>query len=165
MLCEKCGKNNATTHIRSVVNGVVKELNLCSHCAAVEGYTGMSHNSLAGMLASMLCDVTEHRTIAEKIKCPVCGADFHTIAESGKVGCAECYKTFENELLPYLKRVHGSTRHVGKVPNSAPLAVVPKKETVQDLRLELNRLVREEKYEQAAVIRDKIRKMEAEKND
>ncbi len=164
MLCEKCGKNNATTHIRSVVNGVVKELNLCSHCAALEGHTGIIHNSLAGMLASMFGDVTERQLTAQSVKCPVCGADFRTIAESGKMGCAECYKTFEKELLPYLKRVHGSTRHAGKVPNSAPLAVVPRAESVESLRLELNRLVSEEKYEEAAVIRDKIKKMEAENN-
>lgn len=165
MLCEKCGKNAATTHIRTVVNGVVKELNLCSHCAKTEGYSGFPHNSLAGMLASMLGDVAEHRNVAEAVKCPVCGMDFHNIVQSGKVGCAECYKTFEQELLPYLKRVHGSTRHVGKIPNSAPLAVVPEKESVEDLRLKLNRLVSEEKYEEAAVLRDKIKKMEAEKNE
>lgn len=165
MLCEKCGKNNATTHIKTVINGVVKELNLCSHCAAVEGYTGITHNSLAGMLASMLGDVSDRHLVENKTVCPVCGADFHTIAESGKVGCAECYKTFEKELLPYLKRVHGSTHHAGKVPNNAPLAVVRETETVEDLRLELNRLVSEEKYEQAAVVRDKIKKMEAEKNE
>lgn len=165
MLCEKCGKNNATTHIKTIVNGVVKELNLCGHCAAVEGYTGITHNSLAGMLASMLGDVSDHQLMVNKTVCPVCGADFHTIAESGKVGCAECYKTFEAELLPYLKRVHGSTHHVGKVPNKAPLAVVNDKETVESLRIELNRLVSEEKYEQAAVVRDKIKKLEAEGNE
>lgn len=165
MLCEKCGKNNATTHIRTVINGVVKELNLCGYCAAKEGYTGITHNSLAGMLASMLGDTTDHHLAATTTKCSVCGADFHTIAESGKVGCAQCYKTFEKELLPYLKRVHGSTHHIGKVPNRAPLAVVPEAETVESLRLELNRLVGEEKYEQAAVIRDKIKKMEAQNNE
>ncbi len=165
MLCEKCGKNNATTHIRTVVNGVVKELNLCSSCAAKEGYNTFPHNSLAGMLASMFGDVAAHTQLSgAETKCHICGSDFRTIAESGKVGCAECYKTFGNELLPYLKRVHGSTHHIGKIPNSAPLAVVPEAETVESLRLKLNQLVSEEKYEQAAVIRDKIKKMEAENN-
>ena len=49
MKCEKCGKYEATTHIRSVINGVVREYNLCSECAANEGYSGSAHNSLAGM--------------------------------------------------------------------------------------------------------------------
>ena len=165
MLCEKCGKNHATTHIRSVVNGVAKELNLCSQCASDYGYTNIHHNSLAGMLASLFADAPQMHSAENETRCPVCNSGFSDIAKSGKAGCAECYKVFGNRLMPYLKRVHGSTRHAGKVPNSAPLMVKPDGETVEGLRLELNRLVAEEKYEQAAVIRDKIKKLEGEKNE
>lgn len=165
MLCEKCGKNNATTHIKSVVNGVVSEKNLCGYCAAKEGYSGLAHNSLAGMLASMFGDVTGFAPSVAAKKCSVCGASFSDIAESGRVGCSECYKAFYEELLPYLKRVHGGTRHAGRVPNKAPLMVKPKEITVDDLRLKLNELVREEKFEEAAVIRDKIKEMEEKGNE
>lgn len=165
MICERCGKNNATTHIRSVVNGVVTEKNLCGYCAAKEGYTNMSHNNLAEMLASMFGDVLESGSPAISKRCPVCGASFSDIAESGKVGCAECYKTFYDELLPYLKRVHGSTKHTGKAPNSTLPAVKPKTDTVDGLRMKLNRLISEENFEEAAVVRDKIKKLEAEKHE
>ncbi|MBQ2136054.1 MAG: UvrB/UvrC motif-containing protein [Clostridia bacterium] len=165
MLCEKCGKNNATTHIKSVVNGVVSEKNLCGYCAAKEGYSGIAHNSLAGMLASMFGDVTGFAPSVAAKKCSVCGASFSDIAESGRVGCSECYKAFYEELLPYLKRVHGGTKHAGRVPNKAPLMVKPKEITVDDLRLKLNELVREEKFEEAAVIRDKIKEMEEKGNE
>ncbi len=164
MLCEKCGKNTATTHIRSVVNGVIREQNLCSHCAAEKGYNNIGHNGLAGMLASMLGEISASSAATHTVRCPVCSATFSDIASTGRMGCAECYKTFNGEILPYLKRVHGSTKHVGKVPNSAPLMVKPDTETVESLRMELNRLVSEEKYEQAAVVRDKIRKLEGENN-
>ena len=76
--------------------------------------------------------------------------------------CLTFLKTFYDQLLPYLKRVHGSTRHVGRIPNRAPLAVVPKSETVEDLRMQLNELVRQEKFEDAAIVRDKIKKLEEE---
>ena len=165
MLCEKCGKNNATTPIKSVVNGVVSEKNLCGYCAAKEGYSGLAHNSLAGMLASMFGDVTGFAPSVAAKKCSVCGASFSDIAESGRVGCSECYKAFYEELLPYLKRVHGGTKHAGRVPNKAPLMVKPKEITVDDLRLKLNELVREEKFEEAAVIRDKIKEMEEKGNE
>ncbi len=162
MLCEKCGKNHATTHIKTVVNGVVREYNLCETCAASSGY---ATNSLTGMLASMFGDFAKHESLAPQVQCSVCGASFSDIAKSGRVGCAECYTTFYNELLPYLKRVHGSVTHIGKVPNSAPLVVVPNTPTIEELRNELSRLVSEENYEQAAVVRDKIKEMEAEKNE
>ncbi|MBR6533060.1 MAG: UvrB/UvrC motif-containing protein [Clostridia bacterium] len=162
MLCEKCGKNHATTHIKTVVNGVIREYNLCDSCAANSGY---ATNSLTGMLASMFGDFTKQESLIPQTKCSVCGATFRDIAKSGKVGCGECYNTFYDELLPYLKRVHGSTKHVGKVPCSAPLTVIQKGETIEDLRNELARLVREENYEQAAVVRDKIKEMEAGENE
>ena len=162
MLCEKCGKNHATTHIKTVVNGVVKEYNLCPYCAAKYGYTT---NSLAGMLASMFGEISSGELSKHQTKCSVCGAAFSDIAKTGKVGCSECYTVFYNDLLPYLKRVHGSTKHAGKVPDSAPLMVDPKTETVDELRNQLSRLVAEEKYEQAAVIRDKIKEMEEKGNE
>ncbi len=159
MKCSKCGKYEATTNIRRVVNGVVIEKNLCSICAAKEGLDLTPQSSLAGMLASMFGDTMVLEPKNEKC-CPVCGSSFSKIAESGKAGCADCYKTFKAELLPYLKRVHGSTKHIGKAPGN-----IPKNDTIEGLRQELNRLVSEEKYEQAAVLRDKIRQLEATGNE
>lgn len=162
MKCDKCGKNNATTHVRTVVNGVVVEKNLCNHCAALEGYTIAPQTSLAGMLASMFGDVLSS-SVADEKRCPVCNATFNNIAENGKVGCAECYKTFGAELIPYLKRVHGSIKHVGKIPGSQLSADGSQNDKIERLREELNRFVAEEKYEQAALIRDEIKKLEGEK--
>ena len=156
MLCEKCGKNHATTHIKTVVNGIVREYNLCGECAAKSGY---GSNTITGMLASMLGDMPTLKLQNQKT-CQVCGATFADIAHNGKMGCSECYNTFKEEILPYLKRVHGATQHTGKIPNRAPLIVRPKEKTIDELRQELSRLVAEEKYEQAAVVRDKIKEME-----
>lgn len=155
MLCDKCGKNYATTHIKTIVNGVIKEYNLCPFCAAKEGY---STNSLAGMLSSMFGEISSTDLLKHQTKCSVCGSTFSDIAKTGKAGCSDCYTTFYNELLPYLKRVHGSTNHIGKVPSSTETA--EKTETIEELKNELIKLVSEEKYEQAAVIRDKIKEIE-----
>ena len=156
MICEKCGKNHATTHIKTVVNGIVKEYNLCSTCAAESGY---GSTGITGMLASLLGEVSRP-TLKNQKQCSLCGTSFADIAHSGKMGCSQCYKTFREELLPYIKRIHGASSHAGKIPNRAPLVVRPKEKTIDDLRQELSRLVAEEKYEQAAVIRDKIKEME-----
>lgn len=162
MICEKCGKNNATTHIRSIVNGVMHEKHLCGYCAASEGYNDIKSNNLSQLLSSMFGDTLSLTADAQVVRCGCCGSTFADIAESGKCGCSECYATFYGQLLPYLKRVHGSTKHIGKIPNRAPLAVKQSEDTIDGLRNMLNQLVREENYEQAAVIRDKIRKLEGE---
>ena len=144
MLCERCGKYDATTHIRSVINGVVHEENLCDKCAASAGYNDFGHNSLAQMLSSMLGEA-QSLGVANAVKrCSCCNASFADIAKSGKVGCAKCYETFYEELLPYLKRVTQT------------------EETVDTLRMKLGRLVSEEKFEEAAIVRDKIKKLEGE---
>ncbi len=164
MKCSKCGVNNATTHIRSIVNGVLTEKYLCEHCAAEEDYKLSADNGIADMLASMFGGVLREPKRQAK-RCPVCRATFGDIANSGKVGCATCYSTFKEELLPYLKRVHGSTKHIGAVPTEGPFENPQKTVTPQELRTQLNRLVAEEKYEQAAVIRDKIKELEAKGNE
>lgn len=164
MMCEKCGKYKATTHIRTIINGVVHEQKLCSYCANEEGLDLSQQNSLSGMLASMLGEFSVANTKTAK-KCPVCSATFENISKSGKAGCSECYKTFKTELLPYLKRVHGSTKHIGKIPKDISVNTIPDRDMASQLKEELKRLVAEENYEQAAVVRDKIRKLEGEGNE
>lgn len=160
MLCQKCGKNHATTHIKTVVNGTVSELDLCGYCAAKGGYTGLAGGSISNMLASMLGQTMK---LGEKIpekNCKCCGLSFSEIAETGRVGCANCYVEFKSELTPYLKRIHGSVRHNGKVPGTKQLVVCPSENKVEDLKAELARLVAAEKYEEAAIIRDRIKEEE-----
>ncbi len=154
MKCDKCGKYNATTHIKQVVNGVVYETNLCHYCAKSE----TADNGFSGILASLLGESLSKPAQAAK-RCSLCNSSFNDIAHSGKAGCPECYKTFKQELLPYLKRVHGSTKHQGSTPSCEKWG----KNTLEELRDELARLVAEERYEQAAVIRDKIKEAEAKK--
>ncbi len=161
MLCQKCGKNIATTHIHSVVNGVVTELNLCNSCAENSGYGSLNKNSLVDVLFSMFGDEVTGSSPVARIKCKACGLSFSQVAGTGKVGCAECYDTFSSELLPYIKRVHGSTRHIGKKPNRAVM-VVSKNDKLAEMRVRLAELVKNEQFEDAAVLRDEIKQAEEE---
>lgn len=162
MLCEKCGKMDATTHIRSVVNGVVHEKHLCSHCAANDGYGDIKGNNLSQMLSSMFGDTISNAKNSQLKRCNCCGSTYADIAESGKCGCPECYSTFYEQLLPYFKRVHGSTQHIGKIPSGKSINEAQNKNSIQELRSVLKQLISEEKYEQAAVVRDQIKQLEGE---
>ncbi|MBO4694177.1 MAG: UvrB/UvrC motif-containing protein [Clostridia bacterium] len=163
MLCEKCGKNMATTHIHSVVNGVAREMYLCDECAAKEGIS-MADSGFSNMLASMLGDTLSIKKQGEQTRCKCCGSTFSDIAEKGVAGCPECYKEFYNEFLPYIKRVHGSVKHIGKnIGASSASQQEGNKVTIESLRDELAKLISEEKFELAAEVRDKIKEMEAQK--
>ncbi len=164
MKCEKCLKNTATTHIKRVVNGVATEKYLCSGCAAQQGYASLSNNSFANMLASVFGDTTAAYRQETAKHCSGCNYTFSDIVSTGRVGCEHCYTEFSDELLPYLKRVHGSVNHIGKVPNFAPLAVVDTKSEIDSLRTKLAEHIKNEEFELAATVRDKIRELEKEEN-
>lgn len=163
MLCQHCGKNTATTHIKTVINGKVTEQSLCGYCAAKNGYSGFSGGSITNLLASMLGQSMQLSSGMSARQCKCCGATFADIAETGKVGCGQCYSEFGEELLPYLKRIHGSVRHTGKVPGSKELTVTESSNPLAELKAKLASLVAAEKYEEAAVVRDEIKKLEGEK--
>ena len=159
MFCENCGVNKATTHIHSVVNGVVNEKYLCNHCAASEGYSDINNNNLSQMLSSMFGETLNLPVEKNIVHCDCCGSTFADIANSGRCGCAECYSTFYKQLLPYFKRLHGSTKHTGKTINNIKDYNNPT-ETIDSLRQLLSKLIQDENYEQAAVIRDKIKSLQ-----
>lgn len=163
MMCDVCLKNPATTHIKRVVNGVAKEKHLCSYCAAKEGYSNFGKLSFANMLASVFSENESNNLISTR-RCQCCGASFSDIAQSGKVGCSECYTVFKDQLLPSLGRLHGKTIHTGKAPNEAEQT-----ENVSDkinkLRQSLNDAIKNEEFEKAAEIRDEIKALEGEVKD
>ena len=155
MLCEKCGVNNATTHIRTIINGVVHEKHLCSHCATTESKYETKDNNLAQILGNMFGNASQNSQSAVT-RCGCCGSTYEDIAENGRCACPECYTTFYNQLLSQLKRIHGSTDYTGKKIN-----VTEKKtlESISELDVTLKKLIDEEKYEQAAIVRDEIKKL------
>ena len=92
-------------------------------------------------------------------KCPTCGMTESQLRQSGRVGCPDCYSTFADILNPYVEKLHGATRHIGTAP-AAPEQ--PKQDPVEALRAQLKTAVENEEYEQAARLRDEIRRMEGE---
>lgn len=110
MLCQNCGINTATTHIKRIVNGEATELHLCSKCAKHLGYG----NIFSGFFSSFLSELPDSIIHNTGEKCPGCGTTFDEIAQSGMLGCEECYSAFRDKLAPSLVRIHGRSKHVGK---------------------------------------------------
>ena len=120
MLCQNCGKNEATTHIKQVINGDTAERHLCSECAEHLGYgdafSGFSFD-VAGLFGNFFGDAVHSLGAPRKVvRCPKCGSSFNDIVREGRVGCAECYKVFYNELKPSLQRIHGQIHHSALLP-------------------------------------------------
>ena len=82
-----------------------------------------------------------------------------TSARRGRLGCPHCYTTYESYLRGLLRRVHGSTQHVGKVYLPPDPAASDVEKQVEVLRHKLQRAVDSEDFE-GRELRDKIRGME-----
>ncbi len=169
MLCQHCKMNEANTHIKSVVNGKYEEYMLCSECAKKMGYTNIfseMQSDFPSILGSFFSNALPERS--ETTRCKKCGSTYHDIAKSGKVGCADCYTLFINELMPTISRIHGNTTHCGKVPaiESKIVKVSESQDNsaeIEKLREELKLAVDKQDFETAAQLRDKIREMEETK--
>ncbi len=53
--------------------------------------------------------------------CPTCNTLLSQFYNTGMLGCPDCYKAFEKEIIIALKKVQGRTGHVGKTPYGAEL--------------------------------------------
>lgn len=168
MICQSCGKKTATTHIKTIVNGKLTEFHLCSDCAKEKGYGSLFSgwnvdfgNMLGGLIGN-------NRQATQVQRCEKCGSSFAEISKTGKLGCANCYKTFRSQLVPVIQRIHGTTKHKGKVPGGSALVItetnnkmLPVNESpIDEKKRLLKKAIETQEFEQAAVLRDEIKEME-----
>lgn len=166
MLCQNCGKREAGTHIKRVINGETSESHLCAECASALGYgdvfsgLGFGFKDLLGGILSEGQSAQNQLAIAER--CKKCGNSWHDIVRDGKVGCADCYRTFYDKLIPTLQRIHGRTHHNGKISRTVAEEETKspeqlKREKIEELQKQLNDAVAVQNFELAAKLRDEIK--------
>ena len=169
MLCQNCGKNEATTHIKQIINGDMAESHLCSECAAHLGYSDMFSGfglNLSELFGGFLGDMIPLMTSIGTKRCAKCGTSFDEIVRDGRVGCADCYRTFYDRLLPSIQRIHGKIKHNGKTvsASAAEPKVETKEEKIEKLKAAMNDAVAKQDFENAAKIRDEIKELEGGEN-
>lgn len=191
MLCSNCGKNEANVHYTHVINGEKTEYNLCDECAKKLGIDEMDF-SMPISFSNFISDFFDEDSLLPSFsgnmitKCPKCGLTYEDFAKKGKFGCGECYNTFSSRIESVLKNLHGSARHRGRAPqrlaekttklfendNDKQDSVQVKHEPLVDKTMEqidklnsdIKLAIKEERYEDAAKIRDEIKKLEEKKN-
>lgn len=175
MLCKQCGKNNAEIYCKQTINGHTEEYALCHECAEKlkkEGKLniGFTSPSLFGGIGGYgslfgfddffgLPTVKKGGHLSAQKKCTLCSSTFEDLVKSGKVGCAECYRVFREELTPSIEKIHGKGGYTGKKPAKIKIKDT-KQEEIKGLKSQLKAAVKAQEYEKAAVIRDKIRELE-----
>ncbi len=169
MLCHICGKKEATVHFTEVVDNQISELHLCEECAQKKGLSIQPHFSIADLLVGLInLGITPPKIEEKGLTCKNCGLTYSKFSKIGRLGCSECYQTFEKALTPLLRKIHGSVQHRGKFPKN-----VKKKDThqhkekpsseLEKAKIELAQAIEKEEFEKAAELRDKIKLLEKKK--
>ncbi len=153
MLCEECGEREAQVLVTTVVNGETTRLHLCREC--VKKY--QTGGNISALLAAILSSMAKAHEAEDKT-CPKCGMTLAEFRRGGMLGCTECYQAFHSELTPLLNRIHGRNQHAGHRPPSDAKKQKALEE-IASMRAEMNRAVADERYEEAAVLRDRIREL------
>lgn len=176
MVCDSCKKKKATVHLTEIVDGKTAEMHLCEECAKERSLQMEQQFGLADLLAG-LSDFGKQVKTEEKtrLQCTNCGLSYEDFRKFGRLGCSECYSAFRGHLSSLLKKIHGSSHHLGKKPVGRPfvktigvaktdtanaLKAETIEETLEELKTKLQEAVLAEDFETAAFLRDKIRHLE-----
>ncbi len=165
--CTACQKALATIVIMDLTGGAVTgSQHLCANCADLMGVgqpkapTKFSPEILEDLLGGLKGSrpaTTRPRAEA----CAGCGMTPTEFRTKGRLGCPRCYEVFRHELLPLLTRIHEAQSHRGRLPGRTSEAPPPTDEkNLTDLRRRLEEAVRGERYEEAARLRDDLRRAE-----
>jgi len=145
-----------------IVNDKKTEMYLCEECAEkMNDFHWFSPFSINDLFNSLMDTGKATVPIDRKlnIRCNSCGMDYSQFKETGRLGCPMCYKTFNNELMPIIRRIQKGTQHIGKIPKRAGSQFRVYKE-IENLKAQLKKAVEREAFEEAAQIRDRIRELE-----
>lgn len=171
MYCEICKKNPATIHYTKIVNGHKEERHVCEACANqfTEGgsYAALGllpDFSMADFVAGFFQQGAQSQPFVQKNMsaydaCPVCGMTAGEFRKLGQVGCSNCYDYFSAYIPALIQRIHGNSRHLGKIPHQEKSELV-KAQEINNLRRQLQEAVQLENFELAAQLRDEIRAKE-----
>ncbi|MCX7766137.1 MAG: UvrB/UvrC motif-containing protein [Candidatus Sumerlaeia bacterium] len=172
-VCMNCNQNPATIKIVKIINGKVTDINLCEKCARKvsplqkkmfeeqEKLKEVIQNLLSGSSEKQSSSGEETAKEEADAVCTVCGLKFESYRKSAFLGCPRCYDSFEKYLVSYLRRMHGSTLHCGKVPPRHRTRLEYLR-TISQLQKELDKAIEGENYEKAAQIRDQLRALKAQ---
>ncbi len=164
--CSACQTAIASVVILDLDEGAVSSSqHLCQNCAEQLGLAQpkappkFSAEILEDLLGGMKSTQSAPRHQADA--CPGCAMSVSEFRNKGRLGCPRCYDTWRNDLLPLLQRIHESQSHRGRLPGHLASAPPPSNEQdLTELRQKLEDAVRGERYEEAAQLRDDLRRLE-----
>lgn len=153
-MCQECGLFPAEIRLTQIADIKSESSYLCTACARKRGI------HIAEDIPDTQAALFES---AENPECPGCLTTLSDFRGNGRLGCPDCYRTFDREIELLLKQVHGSSDYHGKKYRSVLTDNAPESgrssrrpSGLSMLREALDAAVKKEDFERAAALRDAI---------
>jgi protein arginine kinase activator len=163
MVCEKCKKKEGLVLFTEVRDKKKIQMCLCEECAQNQSQC-IEKPSFSYSIKSVLSQFLEMiSSQSEKtLQCSKCGMTYQQFQKKSRLGCEEDYVIFEEMLTKILESIHGASQHIGKTPkpSDAILEKMTRQKKMDILQKQLEEAIQEEKYEDAAILRDQIKKLQ-----
>jgi protein arginine kinase activator len=164
MLCDNCKERDAIINLTQVEHDSKVTLHLCEQCAQQKGVeTGgtVLKSPLGSFMAALGKGGALVPAPSDGLRCPACGSTLRDFRDSGRLGCDQCYVSFDSHLRDLLRRLHGSSQHVGeRYALPGVRGGDDPRSRLLELKAQLRRAVEGENFELAAELRDRIRVLE-----
>jgi protein arginine kinase activator len=160
MFCDVCKSKEATVFLTQIIEGKMQKVNLCEGCSKQKGVDDPTGFALADLLLGLGAAQEIERNPAGA-RCAVCGFSQADFKKTGRLGCSACYDAFAEGLAVMIRNMHRGVVHTGKVPARLAAARLRERE-LDSLNSDLEKAVKEENFEEAASLRDRIRILEAD---
>ncbi|MCD6594233.1 UvrB/UvrC motif-containing protein [bacterium] len=141
-LCEICGKNTAEQIVVQYIDGVKKKTYVCSKCAMLVGVGDQLKKN----------GITLYTDYKLSHACSFCGWQLKDFMDTGLLGCPYCFIEFEGEVKTVIEHFHNVKTYDTHEKSSV-------KTKLMMLNNRLDKAVEQERFEDAAEIRDMIKKL------
>lgn len=119
MRCERCGVE--------LINRIIKinDVPYCENCARLMGYGKFLRNpeemlgsafSPFDELASSIMQMSELDFGNSALSCPKCGMTLRDFEKKNRLGCIECYNTFNDYIVKEMFKQQGESAYGGRMP-------------------------------------------------
>lgn len=143
MKCEHCGRNEATFYCKENINGQVSQIHLCHDCARELGYTQRLYRSFRPMARSFFSPFSLLGDF-EALTAPLGGMGLMTEFPAPDESAGEAGHTAAPS---------------GGLVDEAEAATLRAQRQKNALKAQLESAVAEERYEDAAKLRDEIKRL------
>ena len=122
MRCERCGVELTNKIIK------INDVPYCENCARIMGYGKFlkSPEEMLGSafspfdeIASSIMQMNELDFGNSALSCPKCGMTLRDFERKGRLGCIECYNTFNDNIVKEMFKQQGESTYGGRMPAQA----------------------------------------------